>query len=98
MNRTGTALLGACALVTLPTAAAQARTEEAPGLAQTSDAGSPNLPIETSRPQLNPLAVIGQGGIYVWAPVAPAYNARADRNLAADPLWEAQGQGAPPGP
>lgn len=98
MNRIGGTILGASALVIVTAASVQAQTAEAPGLRQTSNADSVTLPVEKSRPQQSPLVVAGQVGVYLWAPVEPAYNAKADRNLAADPLWEAEGPGLSPSP
>jgi len=95
MNRIGAFILGVSALV-MP-ASVQAQTMQTPSLRQTSDADSVALPVGTSHPQ-HPLVVAGQVGVYVWAPVEPAYNAKADRNLAADPLWEAEGPRASPSP
>lgn len=39
--------------------------------------------------QSTPLFTLGNVGVHLWAPVEPSYNANANRNLAADPLWEA---------
>ena len=43
-------------------------------------------------PQSTPLFTIsGVMGVYLWAPVEPAYDANSNRNLAANPLWESSG-------
>jgi hypothetical protein len=44
---------------------------------------------EQSVPEPRTLFTIGGVGVGVRAPVEPVYNARSNRNLAANPLWEA---------
>ena len=89
MNRIGAVVLGASALMVATVAAGRAQRSEVPSASQTTTAQS--VPAGTGRniPESKPLFMIGGVGVYLWAPVEPPYDANANRNLAADPLWEA---------
>jgi hypothetical protein len=88
MNRVGTVVLGASALIAATVDSGWARRVEAPNASQARPTNSVPAVTESSSPQPTPLLTIGRMRVYLWAPVEPTYDANTNRNLAADPLWE----------
>ena len=89
MNRIGAIALGASVLMVATVASGRARSSEVPGASQATPAQSVPAGNKSSVPQSTPLFTIGGVvGVYLWAPVEPAYDANANRDLAANPLWE----------
>ena len=92
MNRIGAIALGASVLMVATVASGRARSSEVPGASQATSAQSVPAGNESRVPQSTPLFTIGGVvGVYLWAPVEPAYDANANRNIAANPLWESSG-------
>ena len=96
MKTTGVVMLGALALVfaaAVPAPAQKPRPLNASQVGQTQALqGGVQGAIGGSVAQPRPLFMIGKDvAVYLWAPVAPHYDSHANRNLAADPLWEATG-------
>ena len=91
MTRTGAIAFGiALAAATMP-AYAQ---ESSPALSSTFHAvPAPSYYPDTvelnNRQSVTPLFKLGGFDAGVWAPVEQPYNTQADRNLAADPIWQA---------
>jgi hypothetical protein len=54
---------------------------------QASNAANASVVPEPSNPQSLPLFHIGKLPVRVYAPVPPPYNAAANRNFAANPVW-----------
>ncbi len=96
MKTIRTAMFAASALMIagfMPALAQNARkpaaNPNAPVVAQTTqgEAVTPAAPNPAPQPQT--LFTIGNVGVGVWAPVEPVYDSSANRNQAANPLWEA---------
>jgi hypothetical protein len=87
MNTIGIAVLSAAALMVATTGSALAQNPASPNSSQVMR--TPSFPPEPQRsvPQSRPLFTIGGVEVHGWAPVEQPYNANANRNLAADPLW-----------
>jgi hypothetical protein len=87
MNTTGALMLGIFVAVGATTASGQ---EQYPMKADTNQqigASTAEVAPEPSDQQSRPLFTIGGLPVRAWAPVESHYNAAANRNLAADPLW-----------
>jgi hypothetical protein len=87
MNRTGVELLGVACLISRATASVAAQT-----LAVSEVSGTIRapyiLPVAPANPfPVKPLYTFGGFGVYVWAPVAPPYDANHNGNLAANSVW-----------
>jgi hypothetical protein len=54
---------------------------------EASNAASASIVPQPSDPQSLPLFKIGRLPVRVYAPVPPPYNAAANRNFAANPVW-----------
>ena len=92
MNRIGAIALGASVLMVATVASGRARSSEFPGASQATPAQSVPAGGESRVPQSTPLFTIGGVvGVYLWAPVEPAYDANANRDLAANPSRESSG-------
>jgi hypothetical protein len=93
MNGIGAIALGASVLMVATVTSGRARSPEVPGASQATPAQPIPAGNKSSVPQSTPLFTIGGVvGVYLWAPVEPAYDANANRDLAANPLW---GSGGP---
>jgi len=97
MKTTGAAVLGVSALMVATAVCARAQSPPTPSISHAVTGSSVAPGIEGSAPQSRPLFTIAGVGVSVWAPVEPIYDGNANRNLAADPLWEAVPPPAPPG-
>ncbi|HET6234741.1 MAG TPA: hypothetical protein VFE41_07220 [Acetobacteraceae bacterium] len=91
MNRLSAIAFGA--VVAVATTAAYGQEPSATVLSTTPAARAPyyypdNVEL-SSRQSATPLFTIGGFAGQIWAPVKPPYNTEADRNLAADPMWDA---------
>jgi hypothetical protein len=91
MKRLGAIAFGA--VVAVATTAAYGQEPNATWLSTTPTARAPyyypdNVEL-SSRQSATPLFTIGGFEGHIWAPVKPPYNTEADRNLAADPMWQA---------
>jgi hypothetical protein len=92
MNGIGAIGLGASVLMVATVASGRAWSSEVPGASQATPAQSVPAGNKSGVPQSTPLFTIGGVvGVYLWAPAEPAYDANANRNLAANPLWESSG-------
>ena len=92
MNGIGAIALSASVLMVATVASGRARSSEVPGASQATPAQPIPAGNKSSVPQSTPLFTIGGVvGVYLWAPVKPAYDANANRNIAANPLWESSG-------
>jgi hypothetical protein len=83
MNTRGASLLRTLTVAAVATAAVGSQSPELAGTNRASLAAG----LEASGQQPRPLFKIGGLEVGVWAPVEAPYNAKMDRNLAADPLW-----------
>ena len=97
MKRTGAAVLGLFAVMVATGVSAAAQSPQTPGISHEVTGSSVASGTEGSVPQSHTLFTIAGVGVSVWAPVEPFYNGNANRNLAADPLWEAVPPPAPSG-
>ena len=89
MNRIGTIALGASVLMAATVGSGRAGSSEVPGASQATPAQSVSAGNKSGVPQSTSLFTIGGVvGVYLWAPVEPVYDANANRDLAANPLWE----------
>jgi hypothetical protein len=90
-------LLSAVAMMTMTVAAyAQSRTPAPmppPSLGASQTTVAPYVPRspELGPDQTHPLFSIGRLPVLIWTPVEQAYNARMNRNAAANPLWQTDG-------
>jgi hypothetical protein len=92
MNRIGAIALGASVLMVATVTSGRARSSEVPGANQATPAQPVPAGNTGSVPDSTPLFTIGGlVGVYLWAPVEPAYDANANRDLAANPSWESSG-------
>jgi hypothetical protein len=92
MNGIGAIALAASVLMVATVASGRARSSEVPGASKATPAQSVPAGNKSSVPPSTPLFTIGGVvGVYLWAPVEPAYDANANRNIAANPLWESSG-------
>jgi len=89
MKRIGAALVGVSALVLAMAASGQAQSPAAPSMSEAVQAPSVPAGTETGVRESSPLFRIGEFPVFLWAPVEPPYDTHMNRNLAADPLWEA---------
>jgi hypothetical protein len=87
MYTTGARFLRTFAVAVVATAAVGLQSPEIAGTNQASVAGATLAAPEASGQQPRPWFKIGRLGVRVWAPVEAPYNAKMNRNLAADPLW-----------
>lgn len=85
MNTAGKLILGTFVAMTAMALAAQGQTLAPAGSDRQIGASSTSAAREPSGSP--PVFTLGGLPVHVWAPVPPYYNARANRNLAADPLW-----------
>jgi hypothetical protein len=87
MKTISIAVLSAAALMVATSASALAQNLARPSTSQVMR--TPFFPPEPQRgvPQSRPLLTIGKVEVHMWAPVEQPYNANANRNLAADPVW-----------
>jgi hypothetical protein len=84
--------LGASVLMVATVASGRARSSEVPGVSQATPAQPIPAGNNSSVPQSTPLFTIGGVvGVYLWAPVEPAYDANANRDPTANPLWGSSG-------
>jgi len=97
MKRTGAAVLGLFAVMVATGVSAAAQSPQTPSMSQAVTGSSDASGTVEGLPQSHTLFTIAGLGVSVWAPVEPVYNGNANRNLAADPLWEAVPPPAPPG-
>ena len=85
-----------CVLAFAPLAEAQSRDHVRPRRTpsvQTGHTVTAPQPVAPSRPALPPhIFTIGNLPVGLWAPVPPPYDARANHNNAANPLWWDDGQ------
>jgi hypothetical protein len=86
MNTAGALILGVFVSITATSAFGQ---EQLPddGTNHRLGASTASVAPEPDDGQSRPLFKIGALPVHVHAPVEPPYNAAANRNLAADPLW-----------
>jgi hypothetical protein len=85
MNRAGVMILGGFVAVMSTAASAQTQTQ---ATAETNrQIGASTNPVAHETGESPPLFKIGGLAVRVWTPVERDYNAAADSNLAADPLW-----------
>ena len=97
MKTTGAAALGISALLVATCVCARAQSPQTQSISH-AVTGSPDASgTVEGLPQSHTLFTIAGLGVSVWAPVEPVYNGNANRNLAADPMWEAVPPPAPPG-
>jgi hypothetical protein len=89
MRTVGPILLGALALMLAAVGSAQAQKSNAPGASQAGRSLSLEGNAQDSVSQSHTLFQIGGVGVHLWSPVEPPYDSHANRNFAADPLWEA---------
>ena len=89
MNTIGAIALGASVLMVATAASGRARSSEVPSASKATPIEAVPVVTESSAPQSTPLFTIGRMTVYLWAPMEPTYDANTNRNLAADPLWEA---------
>jgi hypothetical protein len=87
MNRTGVGLLGVACLISLATTSVTAQTRAVSEVSGTIRA--PYIPpVAPANPfPVKPLFTVGGFGVYLWAPVAPPYDASNNRNFAANSVW-----------
>jgi hypothetical protein len=92
MNGISAMALGAFVLMVAAVASGRARGSEVPGTSHATPAQSVPAGNKSSVPPSTPLFTIGGVlGVYLWAPVEPAYDANANRDLAAKSLWGSSG-------
>jgi hypothetical protein len=92
MNGIGAIALGASVLMVATVSSGRAGNSDVPGASQATPAQFVPAGNKSSLPQPTPLFTIGGVvGVYLWAPVEPAYDANANRDIAANPLWESSG-------
>ena len=87
MNTTGALMLAIFVAVGATTASGQEQYPNKAGANPQVGASIAEVAPEPSDQQSRPLFTIGGLPVRAWAPVEPHYNAAANRNLAADPLW-----------
>ncbi len=91
MKTIGAVMLGASVLLLAAASPSYAQNSKLSNARQESPTQSLQGGTERSLPQSQPLFIIGKDvGVHLWAPVQPHYDTHANRNFAADPLWEAQ--------
>jgi len=90
MKMIGAVMLGASILLLATASPSYAQKPRVLNARQVGPTQSLQGSTEGSVPQSQPLIMIGAGvGVHLWAPVQPPYDTHANRNFAADPLWEA---------
>jgi hypothetical protein len=87
MNTTGALILGTFVAVGATAASGQEQYPTKAGANRQIGTFTATVAPEPSDLQSRPLFTIGGLPVRVWAPVEPHYNAAANRNIAADPLW-----------
>jgi len=95
MNMISAVGLGVLALMAATVATGRAqnapsgrtKTSKVPAISQEKKVQSIPTITERSVPEATPLFMIGGVPVYLWAPVEPPYNAHANLDPAADPLW-----------
>jgi hypothetical protein len=87
MNTAGALILGTFVAIGATSAFGQEQLPEDAGTNHRFGASSASVAPEPDDRQSRPLFKIGGLPVHVYAPVEPPYNAAANRNLAADPLW-----------
>jgi hypothetical protein len=87
MITAGALILGTFVAIGATSAFGQEQLPEDAGTNHRFGASSASVAPEPDDRQSRPLFKIGGLPVHVYAPVAPPYNAAANRNLAADPLW-----------
>ena len=87
MNTAGALILGTFVAIGATSAFGQEQLPEDAGTNHRFGASSASVAPEPDDRQSRPLFKIGGLPVRVYAPVEPPYNAAANRNLAADPLW-----------
>jgi hypothetical protein len=86
MNTIGASFIRTFVVTLVTTVAVGSRSPESVGTGQAT-VGTVSVGSEASGRQPRKLFTIGGLGVGLWAPVEAPYNAKMDRNLAADPLW-----------
>jgi hypothetical protein len=89
MNTVGVVVLGASALMLATLPFARAENPKVLNTRQTVATQSLGGNAEGTVPQSHPLFTVGGVEVHLWTPVAPPYDSHANRNFAANPLWEA---------
>jgi hypothetical protein len=87
MNTIGASFIRTFVVAVVATAAAGSRSPGPVGTGQPTVAATTSVGSEASGQQPRQLFTIGGVRVGLWAPVEAPYNAKMDRNLAADPLW-----------
>jgi hypothetical protein len=86
MNRSGVLIAGVLPLLMATAAYADTPADQVTGTLQAPvTLPAPVAPENTQQP---PLWTLGGVPVRIWAPVAPPYDAAANRTGAADPLWD----------
>ena len=87
MNTAGALIFGTFVSISATSAFGQEQLPEGAGTNHRFGASTASVAPEPDDGQSRPLFKIGGLPVHVYAPVEPPYNAAANRNLAADPLW-----------
>jgi hypothetical protein len=80
-------ILGVLPLLVTGAAYAQSQVPQAGGTVQAPPVTYPGQLSQPANPEPRPLFSIGKLPVGVWAPVAPTYDAMANRTGAGDPFW-----------
>jgi hypothetical protein len=89
MNRIVAVAFGALAIVGVTAAYGQERNPQPPGTGRVTGTGTIRTGSGREDRQSHPLFTFGGLDVRLWTPVAPHYNAEANRNLAEQSIWGA---------